>query len=81
MAEKMIEIKNVSKWYGSVQVLRDWGEDERLRLAERTRERILARHTAAHRAEQLEDYVYPLLAAGGAGRSAAVREAAVESAS
>ena len=24
MSEKMIEIKNVSKWYGPVQVLNDW---------------------------------------------------------
>jgi spore maturation protein CgeB len=34
-------------------VLRGWGEDERLRLAERARARILAEHTAAHRAAQL----------------------------
>jgi spore maturation protein CgeB len=41
----------------ALEVLRDWGEDERLRMAERARERILAGHTAAHRAEQLENYV------------------------
>jgi spore maturation protein CgeB len=41
----------------ALDVLRGWGEDERLRMAERARERILAGHTAAHRAEQLENYV------------------------
>ncbi|AEG92688.1 CgeB family protein [Ramlibacter tataouinensis] len=51
-------------------VLRDWGEDERARLAERARERILAGHTAAHRAEQLEGYALELLRAGtGASRT------------
>jgi spore maturation protein CgeB len=48
-------------------VLRDWGEDERLRLAERARARILGEHTAAHRAEQLEQYALELQRAG-AGR-------------
>jgi len=45
----------------ALDVLRHWGEDERLRLAERARERILAEHTAAHRAEQLEAYALDLL--------------------
>jgi spore maturation protein CgeB len=47
-------------------VLRGWGEDERLRLAERARARILSAHTAAHRAEQLEAYALERLNAGGA---------------
>ena len=47
-------------------VLRHWGEDERLRLAERARARILSAHTAAHRAQQLEAYALELLEAGGA---------------
>jgi spore maturation protein CgeB len=37
------------------------GEDERLELAARARARILAEHTAAHRAEQLEGYALELL--------------------
>jgi spore maturation protein CgeB len=37
-------------------VLRDMPEDERLALAERARRRILAEHTAAHRAAQLVGY-------------------------
>lgn len=43
--------------------LRETGQDERLRLAERARQRILAEHTAAHRAEQLESYALELLSA------------------
>ena len=37
-------------------VLRGMGEDERQRMARRARARILAEHTAAHRAEQLVGY-------------------------
>lgn len=36
-------------------------EEERLAIGERARERVLARHTAGHRAEQLERYIYQLL--------------------
>jgi spore maturation protein CgeB len=43
--------------------VRETGEDERLRMAERARQRILAEHTAAHRAEQLESYALELLSA------------------
>ena len=42
-------------------VLRRFGEEERLELAARARARILAEHTAAHRAEQLEGYALELL--------------------
>jgi spore maturation protein CgeB len=42
-------------------LLRNTNEDERLRMAERARQRILAEHTAAHRAEQLEGYALALL--------------------
>lgn len=45
----------------ALQALHGWGEDERLRLAERARQKILAEHTAAHRAEQLEAYALDLL--------------------
>ena len=41
--------------------LRDFGEDERLQLAARARTRILAGHTAGHRAQQLEGYALELL--------------------
>ena len=44
-----------------VSVLRSLGEDERMELAQRARARILAAHTAAHRAEQLEGYALELL--------------------
>jgi spore maturation protein CgeB len=44
-----------------LKVLRTFGEDERLELAARARARILAEHTAAHRAEQLESYALELL--------------------
>lgn len=46
-------------------LLQQGTEDDRLRMAERARTRILANHTAAHRAEQLESYARDLLAAGG----------------
>jgi spore maturation protein CgeB len=39
-----------------LKVLRDMAEDERLAMAERARRRILAEHTAAHRAAQLVGY-------------------------
>jgi spore maturation protein CgeB len=42
--------------------LRDFPEGERRRLAIRAREHVLARHTAAHRAIALENYVEELLA-------------------
>jgi spore maturation protein CgeB len=38
-------------------VLRGMGEDERLQMGQRARARILAEHTAAHRAQQLVGYV------------------------
>jgi spore maturation protein CgeB len=42
------------------------GDDERLRMAERARKRILAEHTAAHRARQLEGYALELLSSAEA---------------
>jgi spore maturation protein CgeB len=48
--------------------LRGIGEDERLEMAARARARILAEHTAAHRAEQLEGYALELLGAGAGVR-------------
>jgi spore maturation protein CgeB len=41
----------------TLRALRGIGEEERLRIAERARARVLAEHTAAHRAETLEQYV------------------------
>ncbi|MDB5901352.1 MAG: hypothetical protein JWM26_230 [Betaproteobacteria bacterium] len=43
-------------------VLREVGEDERRAIGERARTRVLAEHTAAHRAEQLESYALEALA-------------------
>ena len=65
----------------ALRVLRDWGEDERLRMAERARARILAGHTAAHRAEQLEAYALELARAGGGARGPALPTDALEATS
>jgi spore maturation protein CgeB len=45
-----------------VEILRTTTEKQRLQLSVRARQRILAEHTAAHRAEQLEGYASDLLA-------------------
>jgi spore maturation protein CgeB len=45
-----------------VDILRTTTEKQRLQLSVRARQRILAEHTAAHRAEQLEGYAFDLLA-------------------
>ena len=55
------EILLVDRTEDVLDILRRCGEDERLRLAERARERILARHTAAHRAAELEGHALELL--------------------
>jgi spore maturation protein CgeB len=44
-----------------LRLLQNTGEDERERMAERARLRILAEHTAAHRALQLEAYALELM--------------------
>ncbi|HEY0970189.1 MAG TPA: glycosyltransferase [Gemmatimonadales bacterium] len=49
-----------------LRALRETQEDERRRIGERARERVLAEHTAAHRAEQLEAYALELLSRAGA---------------
>jgi spore maturation protein CgeB len=41
--------------------LRDMPEDRRAAMGERARRRVLAEHTAAHRAEQLEGYLLEAL--------------------
>ncbi|HEV7803053.1 MAG TPA: glycosyltransferase [Burkholderiales bacterium] len=45
-----------------VRILRAKGEDERRDMGERARARVLAEHTSAHRAEQLEAYAFESLA-------------------
>lgn len=55
------EILLVDRTADVLDILRRCGEDERLRLAERARKRILAEHTAAHRAEELERHALQLL--------------------
>jgi spore maturation protein CgeB len=65
----------------ALSVLRDLGEDERLRLGERARARILDGHTAAHRAAELEAHARELLDAGAAGVPRAVSGPALEAAS
>ncbi|GGK64472.1 glycosyl transferase [Rufibacter glacialis] len=41
--------------------LKDLPEEERLAIGERARQKVLAHHTAAHRAQELESYVYEVL--------------------
>jgi spore maturation protein CgeB len=55
------EILLVDRTVDVLDVLQRCGEDERLRLAERARRRILAQHTAAHRAEELESHATELM--------------------
>lgn len=55
------EILLVDRTVEVLDILQRCGEDERLRMAERARRRILAQHTAAHRAEELESYATELL--------------------
>jgi spore maturation protein CgeB len=55
------EILLVDRTVEVLDILQRYGEDERLRIAERARRRILAQHTAAHRAAELEGYALELL--------------------
>jgi spore maturation protein CgeB len=55
------EILLVDRTVDVLDILQRCGEQERLRMAERARRRILAQHTAAHRAEELEGYATELL--------------------
>jgi spore maturation protein CgeB len=55
------EILLVDRTVDVLDILQRCGEDERLRLAERARRRILAQHTAAHRAEELESHATELM--------------------
>jgi spore maturation protein CgeB len=49
-----------------LRLLREVDDDERRAMGERARRRVLAEHTAAHRAEQLVGYVLEVLAGAGA---------------
>ena len=55
------EILLVDRTADVLDILQRCGEQERLRMAERARKRILAQHTAAHRAEELEAHAMELL--------------------
>jgi spore maturation protein CgeB len=55
------EILLVDRTEDVLEILRHVGEDERLCMAERARARILAEHTAAHRAAEVESYALALL--------------------
>ncbi|HEY0825941.1 MAG TPA: glycosyltransferase [Ramlibacter sp.] len=55
------EILLVDRTEDVLDILRRCGEDERLRMAERARRRILAEHTAAHRAAEVEAHAQELL--------------------
>ena len=55
------EILLVDRTVDVLDILERFGEDERLRMAERARSRILAEHTAAHRAQELEGHALALL--------------------
>jgi spore maturation protein CgeB len=56
------EILLVDRTVDVLDILQRCREEERLRIAERARKRILAEHTAAHRAAELEGYAMELLA-------------------
>jgi spore maturation protein CgeB len=49
-----------------LRMLRDISDAERRAIGRRARERVLAQHTAAHRARELEGYAYGLLARANA---------------
>lgn len=55
------EILLVDRTLDVLDTLERCGEDERLRIAERARKRILAEHTAAHRAAELESHALAIL--------------------
>jgi spore maturation protein CgeB len=55
------EILLVDRTADVLDILRRCGEQERLRIAERARRRILAEHTAAHRAAEVENHAVQLL--------------------
>lgn len=55
------EILLVDRTADVLDILQRCGDDERLRIAERARRRILAEHTAAHRAAELELHALELL--------------------
>lgn len=55
------EILLVDRTADVVDILQRCGDEERLRIAERARKRILAEHTAAHRAQEVESHAIELL--------------------
>lgn len=55
------EILLVDRTADVLDILQRCGDEERLRIAERARLRILAEHTAAHRAEEVEGHAGELL--------------------
>jgi spore maturation protein CgeB len=55
------EILLVDRTEDVLEILRRVGEEERLRIAERARKRILSEHTAAHRAAEVESHALRLL--------------------
>jgi spore maturation protein CgeB len=58
LGEEILPVKNAGD---VLQYLRDIPERERRALGQRARQRVLAEHTAAHRAEELEGYALSLL--------------------
>lgn len=74
------EILTVRNGWEVLQYLRDVPEEERRALGERARKRVLAEHTAAHRAEELEGHALRLLERQAAGKSHAANVANVANA-
>jgi spore maturation protein CgeB len=58
LGEEILPVKSTGE---VLQYLRDIPERERRALGQRARQRVLAEHTAAHRAEELEGYALSLL--------------------
>jgi spore maturation protein CgeB len=61
LGEEILPVRNAGD---VLQYLRDIPERERRALGQRARRRVLAQHTAAHRAEELEGYALSLLSRG-----------------
>jgi spore maturation protein CgeB len=66
LGEEILTVRNCGE---VLQYLRDVPEEERRALGERARKRVLAEHTAAHRAEELEGHALHLLERHAAGKS------------
>lgn len=66
------EILIAGKTAHSLRYLREMGDTERMAIGERARQRVLASHTSAHRAAELESYIREVREASAAATSPAL---------